>query len=66
LHGRSKREARLPEFTCRIYLQEIKSILKTIRSLHSWNKILEQEATKGVADLSKALKAAYGETLKVS
>jgi flavin-dependent dehydrogenase len=49
-----------------IYLQEIKSILKTIRSLHSWNKILEQEATKGVADLSKALKAAYGETLKVS
>jgi len=49
-----------------IYLQKIKSILKTIRSLHSWNKILEQEATKGVADLSKALKAAYGETLKVS
>ncbi len=49
-----------------IYLQELKSILKTIRSLHSWNKKLEQEATKGGAELSKALKAAYGETLKVS
>jgi flavin-dependent dehydrogenase len=49
-----------------IYLLELKSILQTIRSLHSWNKKLEQEATKGVADLSKALKAAYGETLKVS
>jgi flavin-dependent dehydrogenase len=49
-----------------IYLQELKSILKTIRCLHSRNKKLEQEATKGVAELSKALKAAYGETLKVS
>jgi len=49
-----------------IYLQELKSILQTIRSLHSWNKNLEQEATKGGAELSKALKAAYGETLKVS
>jgi flavin-dependent dehydrogenase len=49
-----------------IYLQELKSILQTIRSLHSWNKKLEQEATKGGAELSKALKAAYMETLKVS
>jgi len=49
-----------------IYLQELKSILQAIRSLHSWNKKLEQEATKGGAELSKALKAAYGETLKVS
>lgn len=48
-----------------IYLQELKSILKTIRSLHFWNKKLEHEATKGGAELSKALKAAYGETLKV-
>jgi flavin-dependent dehydrogenase len=49
-----------------IYLQELKSILQTIRSLHSWNKKLEKEATQGGAQLSKALKAAYGETLKVS
>ena len=49
-----------------IYLQELKSILKTIRGLNSWNKRLEQEATKGGAELSKALKTAYGETLKIS
>ncbi len=49
-----------------IYLRELKSILQTIRSLHSWNKKLEQEAAKGDAELSIALKAAYGETLKVS
>ena len=49
-----------------IYLRELKPILKIIRSLHSWNKKLEQEATKGGTELSKALKAAYGETLKVS
>lgn len=49
-----------------IYLQELKFILQTIRSLHLWNKKLEQAATRGGAELSKALKAAYGETLKVS
>ena len=49
-----------------IYLQELTSILQTIRRLHSWNKKLEQEAAKGGAALSKALKAAYTETLKVS
>ena len=48
-----------------IYLQEIESILKSIRSLYAWNKKLEQEAIKGVEELSIALKAAYGETLKV-
>ena len=48
------------------YLQKIKSILKTIRYLHSWNKKLEQAATKGAAELSKALKTAYAETLKIS
>ncbi|MBW2582896.1 MAG: NAD(P)/FAD-dependent oxidoreductase [Deltaproteobacteria bacterium] len=48
-----------------IYLRELKPILKTIRRLHAWNKKLEQEATKGGAELSKALKAAYRETLKV-
>jgi flavin-dependent dehydrogenase len=47
------------------YLQEIKSILKSIRSLYTWNKKLEQAATKGVVELSLALKAAYEETLKV-
>ena len=47
------------------YLQEIKSILKSIRSLYTWNKKLEQAATKGVVELSVALKAAYEETLKV-
>ena len=49
-----------------IYLQELKSILQTIRRLHSRNKNLEQEATKGGAEFSKALKAVYEETLKVS
>jgi len=49
-----------------IYLQELKLILEIIRSLHSWNKKLEQAATKGGVELSKALTAAYGETLKVS
>jgi flavin-dependent dehydrogenase len=49
-----------------IYLQELKPILEAIRTLHSWNKKLEQEAIKGGAELSKALKAAYMETLKVS
>jgi flavin-dependent dehydrogenase len=49
-----------------IYLQELKSILQTIRRLQSWNNRLEQEATKGGAVLSKALKAVYEETLKVS
>jgi flavin-dependent dehydrogenase len=48
-----------------IYLQEIESILKSIRSLYAWNKKLEQEAIKGVEELSIALKAAYGETLEV-
>ena len=48
------------------YLQELKSILQTIKSLHAWNKKLEREAVKGGAELSKALKAAYEETLKVS
>lgn len=48
-----------------IYLQELEIILKAIRSLHAWNKKLEQEVTKGAVELSKALKAAYGETLKV-
>ena len=47
-----------------IYLRELKSILKVLRSLQSWNKRLEQEATKGAAEFSKALKAIYGETLK--
>ncbi|UCD82211.1 MAG: NAD(P)/FAD-dependent oxidoreductase [Desulfobacterales bacterium] len=51
---------------CGFYLEELKSILPTIRNLHSCNKKLEQEATKGGAALSKALKAAYAETLKVS
>ena len=46
------------------YLQELNSILKIIRYLHSWNKKLEKEATKKAAELSKALKTAYGETLK--
>jgi flavin-dependent dehydrogenase len=49
-----------------IYLQELKSILQTIRNLHAWNKKLEQEATKGGAELSEALKAAYEETLKIA
>jgi len=48
-----------------IYLQEIKSILQTIRNLHAWNKKLEQEAAKGASELSNALTAAYGDTLKV-
>jgi len=48
------------------YLQELKPILQTIKSLHAWNKKLEQEAVKGGAELSNALKAAYEETLKVS
>jgi len=61
--ARSVKEGREP---AGIYLQELKSILKTIRRLHSRNKNLEQEATKGGAELSKALKSAYGETLKVS
>jgi len=47
-----------------VYLRELKSILQTIRCLHSGNKHMEQEATKGGAELSKALKAVYGETLK--
>ncbi len=49
-----------------IYLRELKPILKVLRSLQSWNKRLEQEAAKGGAELSKALKAAYRETLKVA
>jgi flavin-dependent dehydrogenase len=49
-----------------IYLQELKPILEIIRSLDFWNKKLEQAATKRGAELSKALTAAYGETLKVS
>jgi flavin-dependent dehydrogenase len=49
-----------------IYLRELMPILKIIESLHSWNKKLEQEAAKGGTQLSKALTAAYGETLKVS
>ena len=49
-----------------IYQEELKPVLQTIRHLHSWNKKLEQEADKGGAELSKALKAAYEETLKVS
>ena len=48
-----------------IYLRELKPILKVLRSLQSWNKRLEQEAAKGGAELSKALKAVYGETLKM-
>jgi flavin-dependent dehydrogenase len=47
------------------YFREIESILKSIRSLYAWNKKLEQAATKGVVELSVALKAAYEETLKV-
>jgi flavin-dependent dehydrogenase len=47
------------------YLHKLKSILQTISSLHACNKKLEQEATKGGAKLSEALKAAYEETLKV-
>ena len=49
-----------------IYLRELRPILKIIESLHSWNLKLEQEAAKGGTQLSKALTAAYGETLKVS
>jgi flavin-dependent dehydrogenase len=52
------------EEAAEIYLQQLKPILQTIRSLNAWNKKLEQAAAKGVAELSKALKAAYGETLK--
>jgi flavin-dependent dehydrogenase len=47
------------------YLQELKSILQPIRNLHAWNKKLEQEATKGGAELSEALQAAYEETLNI-
>ncbi|OQY04759.1 MAG: hypothetical protein B6I22_08800 [Desulfobacteraceae bacterium 4572_123] len=49
-----------------IYLRKSQSILRAIRCLHSWNKKLEQAATKGSSELSKALKAAYGQTLNVS
>ena len=48
----------------KIYLQELKPVLKLIKSLHSWNKKLEQTAIKGSLELSIALKAAYAETLK--
>ena len=48
-----------------IYLEELKSILQTIRNLHAWNKKLEQEASKGGAALSEVLKAAYEETLNI-
>ncbi|MDX2501622.1 MAG: NAD(P)/FAD-dependent oxidoreductase [Deltaproteobacteria bacterium] len=48
------------------YLEELKSILQPLRNLHAWNKKLEQEANKGGAALSEALKAAYEETLNIS
>ena len=48
-----------------LYLREIESILKSIRSLYAWNKKLEHEATKGLVELSVALKAAYRETLNI-
>jgi flavin-dependent dehydrogenase len=48
-----------------LYLREIGSILKSIRSLYAWNKKLEQKATKGLVELSVALKRAYGETLNI-
>jgi len=48
------------------YLQELQSILQTIRNLHAWNKKLELEATQGGAVLSETLKAAYEETLKIA
>ena len=60
--GRSANEGREAAGT---YLQELKSILQTIRNLHAWNKKLEQEATKGGEELSEALKAAYEATLNI-
>jgi flavin-dependent dehydrogenase len=47
------------------YLRELNPVLEIIRSLQSWNNKLEQAAINGDAQLVEALKAAYGETLKV-
>jgi flavin-dependent dehydrogenase len=49
-----------------IYLRKLAPILEVLRGLHSLNRILEQAATKGTDELSKALKEAYAETLRVS
>ena len=48
-----------------IYLGELESMLDVFKGLYALNKKLEQEAEKGVEPLSKAMKEAYEETLKI-
>ena len=47
------------------YLRQLKPIVKIIGDLDSWNKKLELKAARGSVAFSKALAAAYGETLKI-
>jgi len=48
-----------------IYLGELESVLDVFKGLYALNKKMEQEAEKGVELLSKAMKEAYEETLKI-
>ena len=50
----------------KIYLHELKPVLNAINSLNFSSERLKQEADKGSEAISKALKEAYEETLKVT
>ena len=49
----------------RAYLQNVRPIIETIRTLYALNMNLEKAADKGPKELSEALKTAYQETLTV-
>jgi flavin-dependent dehydrogenase len=48
------------------YLRELGSMLDVLKGLYSLSKGLEQKAEEGVQPLSKAMRDAYEETLKIS
>lgn len=48
------------------YLQELKPILEAIARLHELNTGLTQQKKMGASDLSKAIRSAYEDTLKVT
>jgi len=48
-----------------VYLRDLRSVIDVIKRLYNLSKELEQKAKKGNQVLSKALKHAYEETLRV-
>ena len=49
-----------------IYLRQLKPMLDVLKGLYSWSKGLEKKAEKGPQILSRAMKEAYEEALKIS